>query len=84
MNHLSRFPSGTVSASSSAQPTAIADPREKDSGSGWALTAFFAAMLLILIVSAFLVKAIRMESSGHPGLLRTSSSAAATSGHWGG
>lgn len=79
MNHISRFPSGTAPASISSEPAGIADPRD-NSGSSWALTAFFAAMLLILIVSAFLVKAIRLESSRHPGLLMSSSSAQAPSG----
>src|SRR6185437_1828593 len=59
MNHISRFPSGALSAPSHPESIAVADPRDKDSGSPWALTAFFAAMVLILIVSAFLVEAIR-------------------------
>jgi len=67
MNHISRFPSGALSAPSHPESIAVADPRDKDSGSPWALTAFFAAMVLILIVSAFLVEAIRLESSRHPG-----------------
>lgn len=37
-----------------------------------ALAAFFVAMVLILIMSAFLVKAIRAESSRHRSLLTSS------------